>query len=89
MREAFVQAFLQKPGVDGALHLHREFFSDNLIRLLQEARDLCAEQSGARITEKHLMQALLSDRDGVVVYTLTHLGLDVGALADPCEEMEE
>ena len=85
---AFSRAFMQRPGAEGPLQLHREFFSDNVIRLMHRARARAADHDEPRISEKQLMMAILEDVDGIVVYTLGQIGLDPERLREVCEEIE-
>ena len=85
---AFSRAFMQRPGAEGPLQLHREFFSDNVIRLLHRARARTAEHQETQISEKHLMMAILEDVDGIVVYTLSQVGLDAERLRELCEPID-
>ena len=85
---AFSRAFMQRPGAEGPLQLHREFFSDNVIRLLHRARARTAEHQETQISEKQLMMAILEDVDGIVVYTLSQIGLDAERLRELCETID-
>jgi len=76
VEQAMARMMMQTPGVQGPLALHREFFSDNLIRLLHRACAQCRRQNKPLITEKILIHVLLTNAGGHVAGALSRLGLD-------------
>jgi ATP-dependent Clp protease ATP-binding subunit ClpA len=71
----FQELFLQQEGDDQAtLALHREFLSDNVIRLLREARQRAAEHHRRQITPMDLLIRLLTAPNSIVVECFESIG---------------
>jgi ATP-dependent Clp protease ATP-binding subunit ClpA len=63
----FVQYFQQEqPAPEGALALHREFLSDNVIRLLRASRDRAGRQGRTSVTPMDLLIILLTAPGSIV-----------------------
>lgn len=71
------------------LALHREFISDNLIRVLREAVERADENEHPRITSIDLLICLLTTESSIVAECLSQAGLSAEDLARWAVEVEK
>src|SRR5262249_11532464 len=77
----FQELYFQKEGdPEPVLHLHREFFSDNVIRLLRESLGRALEKSRSRITPMDLLISLLSAHNSIVAGCFERIGIPATTL---------
>jgi ATP-dependent Clp protease ATP-binding subunit ClpA len=80
--EQFRELF-QQPDADAeAIMLHREFLSDNVIRLLREAYQRAAEQNRSRITSMDLLISILTAPKSFVAGCFEHIGVTAAKLTE-------
>jgi ATP-dependent Clp protease ATP-binding subunit ClpA len=73
--EQFQELFHQDEGeLEPVLALNREFFSDNVIHLLREARDRAADHNRCRITPMDLLISLLTANNSIVAECFERIG---------------
>jgi ATP-dependent Clp protease ATP-binding subunit ClpA len=63
------------PGRPGTLPVHREFFSNGLLAVLQQAAHRASQRGCPFIAPSDLLHALLSHRDSIVSETLETAGI--------------
>jgi ATP-dependent Clp protease ATP-binding subunit ClpA len=86
----FQELFHQEDGEVGALLLlHREFLSDNAIRLIREARNRAAEYKRIRITPMDLLISLLSAPNSIVAECFERIGVSTLELTQMAVMAEE
>ena len=80
--DQFAELFLQEEG-DGEpyLCLNREFFSDNVIRLLREAFHRAADQ-GRRVTPIDLLISLFTTPNSIVAECFERIGVTAAKLTE-------
>jgi ATP-dependent Clp protease ATP-binding subunit ClpA len=79
--DQFQELFYQDEGdPEPVLHLHREFLSDNVIRLLRESMGRALEKSRARITPMDLLISLLSAHNSIVAECFERIGIPATTL---------
>jgi ATP-dependent Clp protease ATP-binding subunit ClpA len=77
----FQELFHQDDGdPEPVLHLHREFLSDNVIRLLRESFGRALEKSRSRITPMDLLISLLSAHNSIVAERFARIGIPATTL---------
>jgi ATP-dependent Clp protease ATP-binding subunit ClpA len=90
LQATFEAMFLQPGGPAKAmLALHREFLSDNLLRVLRAARERCESHGHRKITSIDLLLTLLTIPDSVVVECLRQLDMPVDNLIRSAENVEQ
>jgi ATP-dependent Clp protease ATP-binding subunit ClpA len=73
--EQFQDLFHQDEGEEEpVLALNREFFSDNVIRLLREAHDRAADHNRSRVTPMDLLISLLTASNSIVAECFERIG---------------
>jgi ATP-dependent Clp protease ATP-binding subunit ClpA len=81
--EQFTDLFLQKDGEAGALlMLHREFLSDNVIRLLREAHNRSSEYRRFRVSPMDLLISLFTTPNSIVAECFERLGVTAARLTE-------
>jgi ATP-dependent Clp protease ATP-binding subunit ClpA len=81
--EQFRELFHQDEGEDEAvLVLHREFLSDNVIRLLREAMNRAADHKRKRITPMDLLISLLTAPNSIVAECFERIGVTAAKLTE-------
>jgi ATP-dependent Clp protease ATP-binding subunit ClpA len=79
--DQFQELFHQDEGEpEPVLLLHREFLSDNVIRLLREAYGRTLEHSRARITPMDLLISLLTASNSIVAECFERIGIPAATL---------
>lgn len=79
--DQFQELFYQDQGdPEPCLHLHREFLSDNVIRLLREAYQRCRARGRSRITPMDLLISLLSADNSIVAECFERIGISARML---------
>ncbi len=77
----FQELFHQEDGErEAVLQLHREFLSDNVIRLLREAHGRCQENRRPRMTPMDLLISLLSAHNSIVAECFERIGIPASML---------
>jgi ATP-dependent Clp protease ATP-binding subunit ClpA len=88
--DQFQELFHQDDGeTEPVLHLHREFLSDNVIRLLREAWGRCLENRRPRITPMDLLISLLSAHNSIVAECFERIGIPASTLTKLAVMAEE
>jgi ATP-dependent Clp protease ATP-binding subunit ClpA len=73
--EQFQELFHQDEGEpEPVVALNREFFSDNVIRLLREAHDRAADHNRPRVTPMDLLISLLTASNSIVAECFERIG---------------
>jgi ATP-dependent Clp protease ATP-binding subunit ClpA len=81
--EQFSDLFLQKDGEAGALlRLHREFLSDNVIRLLREAHNRSTEYQRFRVSPMDLLISQFTTPNSIVAECFERLGVTAARLTE-------
>ena len=79
--DQFQELFHQDDGeAEPVLHLHREFLSDNVIRLLREAWGRSLEHRRPRVTPMDLLISLLSAHNSIVAECFERIGVTASTL---------
>lgn len=79
--DQFQELFHQEDGeAEPVLHLHREFLSDNVIRLLREAWGRSLENRRPRVTPMDLLISLLSAHNSIVAECFERIGIPASTL---------
>src|SRR4051794_41143863 len=79
----FQDLFYQEKGDDDALLiLNREFLSDNVIRLLREARQRACEHSRKQITPMDILVTLLTASKSIVAECFERIGVTAAKLTE-------
>jgi ATP-dependent Clp protease ATP-binding subunit ClpA len=79
--DQFQELFHQDDGeAQSVLLLHREFLSDNVIRLLREAYGRSLENGRARVTPMDLLISLLSAHNSIVAECFERIGISASTL---------
>ena len=79
----FQELFHQEEGEDEAiLALNREFLSDNVLRLLREARDRAADHRRAKVTPMDLLISLLTTPNSIVAECFERIGVTAAKLTE-------
>jgi ATP-dependent Clp protease ATP-binding subunit ClpA len=79
----FQELFHQEEGEEEAiLALNREFLSDNVIRLLREARSRASDHRRARITPMDLLISLLTASNSIVAECFERIGVTAAKLTE-------
>ncbi len=79
--DQFQELFHQDDGEpEPVLHLHREFLSDNVIRLLREAWGRSLENRRPRVTPMDLLISLLSAHNSIVAECFERIGIPASTL---------
>jgi ATP-dependent Clp protease ATP-binding subunit ClpA len=79
--DQFQELFHQDDGEpEPILHLHREFLSDNVIRLLREAWGRSLENRRAHVTPMDLLISLLSAHNSIVAECFERIGISASTL---------
>jgi ATP-dependent Clp protease ATP-binding subunit ClpA len=78
----FQELFQQEESESGALHLNREFLSDNVIRLLRDARHRAADCCRSRITAMDLLITLLTAPQSIVAECFERIGVTAAKLTE-------
>ncbi len=79
----FQELFHQKEGDAGApLVLHREFLSDNVLRLLREAYNRAADNRRRQVTAMDLLISLLTAPNSIVAECFEHIGITAAKLTE-------
>jgi ATP-dependent Clp protease ATP-binding subunit ClpA len=81
--EQFQELFNQEEGdPEPTLALTREFFSDNVIRLLREARNRALDHGRQRITPMDLLITLLTASHSIVAECFERIGVTAAKLTE-------
>jgi ATP-dependent Clp protease ATP-binding subunit ClpA len=81
--EQFQELFHQDEGeVDSLLLLNREFFSDNVIRLLREAYNRARDNQRPHITPMDLLICLLTSTHSIVAECFERIGFTAAKLTE-------
>jgi ATP-dependent Clp protease ATP-binding subunit ClpA len=79
----FQELFRQEQGdQDAILALNREFLSDNVIRLLREARSRAASYHRSRITPMDLLITMLTSPNSIVAECFERIGVTAARLTE-------
>jgi ATP-dependent Clp protease ATP-binding subunit ClpA len=79
----FQELFHQEEGDSAAvIALHREFLSDNVIRLLRQAHLRATDNRRPQITSMDLLIALLTMPDSIVAECFERIGVTAGKLTE-------
>lgn len=79
----FQELFYQDQGEsDAVLSLHREFLSDNALRLLREAQTRAAKYGRAAITPMDLLITLLTASNSIVADCFERIGVTAAMLTE-------
>jgi ATP-dependent Clp protease ATP-binding subunit ClpA len=78
------QELFQQEAADGepALALHREFLSDNVIRLLREAHQRATDHHRPRITSMDLLITLLTAPNSIIAECFERIGVTAAKLTE-------
>jgi ATP-dependent Clp protease ATP-binding subunit ClpA len=81
--DQFRELFQQEDGSDdGPLVLNREFFSDNVIRLLRDALARAGEHQRSRITPMDLLISILTAQNSIVAECFERIGVTAAKLTE-------
>jgi ATP-dependent Clp protease ATP-binding subunit ClpA len=81
--EQFQELFHQEEGeAEPVLAMTREFFSDNVIRLLREAHTRAVDHSRSRITPMDLLISLLTASNSIVAECFERIGVTAAKLTE-------
>jgi ATP-dependent Clp protease ATP-binding subunit ClpA len=81
--EQFRELFHQEEGEDcGCCHLHREFLSDNVIRLLREAYQRAVEHQRDSATPMDLLISLFTTPNSIVAECFERIGVTAAKLTE-------
>jgi ATP-dependent Clp protease ATP-binding subunit ClpA len=81
--EQFQELFHQEEGeAEPVLAMTREFFSDNVIRLLREAHSRAVDHSRSRITPMDLLISLLTASNSIVAECFERIGVTAAKLTE-------
>jgi ATP-dependent Clp protease ATP-binding subunit ClpA len=80
--EQFRELFQQSEGDAEAVLLHREFLSDNVIRLLRDAYQRAAERNRSQITSMDLLISILTAPKSFVAGCFEHIGVTAAKLTE-------
>ena len=80
--DQFRELFHQEDGEDGGGRLHREFLSDNVIRLLREACQRAAEHQRDCATPMDLLISLFTTPNSIVAECLERIGVTAAKLTE-------
>jgi ATP-dependent Clp protease ATP-binding subunit ClpA len=79
----FQELFHQETGdPEAALALHREFLSDNVIRLLREAHTRATDHHRPRITAMDLLISLLTAPNSIIAECFERIGVTAAKLTE-------
>jgi ATP-dependent Clp protease ATP-binding subunit ClpA len=78
----FQELFNQEGELEAKVVLNREFLSDNVIRLLREARDRAGENGRTRITSMDLLITLLTAPNSIVAECFERVGVTAAKLTE-------
>jgi ATP-dependent Clp protease ATP-binding subunit ClpA len=78
----FQELFHQEEGEPETLHLTREFLSDNVIRLLREARTRASDNRRRQITAMDLLISLLTAPHSIVAECFERIGVTAAKLTE-------
>lgn len=83
LRDQFQELFQQEDGANGSVvMLHREFFSDNVIRLFREAQQRALHYRHAHITPMDLLISLLTAPQSIVTECFERIGVTAAKLTE-------
>jgi ATP-dependent Clp protease ATP-binding subunit ClpA len=81
--DQFRDLFYQEEGeVEPFLRLNREFFSDNVIRMLREAVNRCAENDRDQVTPMDLLISLFITPNSIVAHCFEKIGVTAAKLTE-------
>lgn len=81
--DQFRELFHQDEGEsDALLVLHREFLSDNVIRLLREARQRAAEHQRQEVTPMDLLISMFTSQGSIVAECFEKIGVTAAKLTE-------
>jgi ATP-dependent Clp protease ATP-binding subunit ClpA len=80
--EQFRELFQQAEGDSDAVYLHREFLSDNVIRLFRDAYQRAADQQRSQITNMDLLISILTAPKSFVAGCFEHIGVTAAKLTE-------
>jgi len=79
----FQELFQQEDGeTEAVIILNREFFSDNVIRLLREAHNRAADNCRSQITSMDLLISLLTAPNSIVAECFERIGVTAAKLTE-------
>ena len=78
----FQELFQQKASDAAAVFLNREFLSDNVIRLLREARQRAADHQRSRVTPMDLLISILTPPKSIFAECFEHIGVTAAKLTE-------
>src|SRR5262249_58073647 len=78
----FQELFHQKNEPETVLVLNREFFSDNVLRLLRDAYHRAQENQRARITPMDILIRMLTAPKSIVAECFEHIGVTAAKLTE-------
>lgn len=79
----FQELFHQESGdPEAALALHREFLSDNVIRLLREAHQRAVDHQRVRVTSMDLLITLLTAPNSIIAECFERIGVTAAKLTE-------
>lgn len=86
----FQELFHQEDGEDEAvLMLNREFFSDNVIRLLRDSRQRAANYQRTQVTPMDLLISLLTAPNSIVAECFERIGVTAAKLTELAVKAEQ
>jgi ATP-dependent Clp protease ATP-binding subunit ClpA len=86
----FQELFHQEEGEEEAvLALTREFFSDNVIKLLRDARGRAQESGRSQVTPMDLLISLLTAANSIVADCFARVGLTAAKLTEMAVKAEQ
>jgi ATP-dependent Clp protease ATP-binding subunit ClpA len=81
--DQFRELFLQEEGeCDAFLVLHREFLSDNVIRLLREARQRALDHNRTAVTPMDLLISMFTTPQSIVAECFEKIGVTAAKLTE-------
>jgi ATP-dependent Clp protease ATP-binding subunit ClpA len=81
--DQFRDLFYQEEGEpEPFLRLNREFFSDNVIRMLREAFNRCAENERDQVTPMDLLISLFTTPNSIVAHCFEKIGVTAAKLTE-------
>jgi ATP-dependent Clp protease ATP-binding subunit ClpA len=78
----FQELFHQETGDPAGLALHREFLSDNVIRLLREAHHRASDHHRPRVTAMDLLISLLTAPNSIIAECFERIGVTAAKLTE-------
>lgn len=85
----FQELFHQEEGDEALLVLHREFLSDNVIRLLRQAHQRAQDNHRCHVTSMDLLISLLTAPNSIVAECFERIGVTAAKLTELAVQAEQ